>query len=163
MLHYRIYTKTSSMTHFQQKIGNFLNLESLGMAYNNFILMALSSELGKLKKLKFLWMSTVNLISAIRESFTNLSSLDHLDFSSNNLNNSIPFELLSLIWVFYSYIRTNWFDWTRSNSISRWINWLDQYQKISKIYNSWRFWIYIPRWNPTRFRYNSKSEDFYIV
>ncbi|KAA8521865.1 hypothetical protein F0562_012513 [Nyssa sinensis] len=81
---------------FPAEIGNLSNLEVLGMAYNDFVPMAIPPEFGKLKKLKFMWMSATNLINEIPESFSNLSRLEHLDLAMNNLHGAIPLGLFSL-------------------------------------------------------------------
>ncbi|KAA8521863.1 hypothetical protein F0562_012515 [Nyssa sinensis] len=50
---------------FPAEIDNLSNIEVLGMAYNDFVPMAIPPEFGKLKKLKFMWMSVTNLINEI--------------------------------------------------------------------------------------------------
>ena len=74
------------------EVGNLSNLKHLAMAYNHRLAPStLPKELfGALNKLKFLWMRDMNLMGGIPESFNNLSSLEHVDLSFNNLNGSIP-------------------------------------------------------------------------
>ena len=74
------------------EVGNLSNLEHLAMAYNQRLAPStIPKELfGALNKLKFLWIRDMNLMGGIPESFNNLSSLEHVDLSFNNLNGSIP-------------------------------------------------------------------------
>ncbi|PON71366.1 Serine/threonine protein kinase [Trema orientale] len=79
------------------EIGNLSNLEALRLAYNvRLVRSPIPPELGKLKRLKILWMTVSNLIGEIPESFAGLSSLEYLDLSGNNLVGSIPSGLFML-------------------------------------------------------------------
>lgn len=81
---------------FPAEIGDLLQLENLLMAYCGFSPTVIPTEFGKLKRLKFLWMTETNLIGAIPESLSNLSSLEKLDLSGNDLSGMIPQGLFSL-------------------------------------------------------------------
>ncbi|XP_022132218.1 receptor-like protein kinase HSL1 [Momordica charantia] len=79
------------------EIGNLSNLETLKMAYNTLLVPSpIPQDFGKLKKLKYLWLTKSNLISEIPESILDILSLEHLDLSCNNLVGSIPAALFSL-------------------------------------------------------------------
>ncbi|KAF5458956.1 hypothetical protein F2P56_022948 [Juglans regia] len=78
---------------FPPEIGNLSNLEELGLAYNSKMVPMLPSEFGKLKKLKFLWMTATNLIGEIPNTIGDMEALEHLDLSQNNLTGKIPDSL----------------------------------------------------------------------
>ncbi|KAJ1375344.1 Serine/threonine-protein kinase, active site [Sesbania bispinosa] len=93
---------------FPKEIGNLSNLETLGMAYNDkFLPMVIPFEFGKLKSLRFMWMSRCNLIGEITESLGNLKSLEQLDLSMNNLTGSIPSSLFLLRNLTFLYLYHN--------------------------------------------------------
>ncbi|GKV03471.1 hypothetical protein SLEP1_g15763 [Rubroshorea leprosula] len=81
---------------FPGEIGNLSNLELLWMANNGFVRMKIPNRFTQLKKLRNLWMRATNLIGQIPEGFANISSLEWLDLSENNLEGPIPSRLLML-------------------------------------------------------------------
>ncbi|XP_051119564.1 receptor-like protein kinase HSL1 [Andrographis paniculata] len=81
---------------YPAEISNLRNLENLRMAYNDFSMASIPPEFGKLKNLKYLWMTQANAFGGIPESFSNLSSLMHLDLSMNNMEGEIPGGIFSL-------------------------------------------------------------------
>ncbi|XP_077217682.1 uncharacterized protein LOC143852164 [Tasmannia lanceolata] len=90
------------------EIGNLINLENLGLANNPFTAVRIPPEFGQLKKLKFLWMRSINLIGEIPEAFENMAELQQLDLSKNQLSGKIPiglFRLKNLMFVYLYYNR----------------------------------------------------------
>ncbi|KAL0327526.1 UNVERIFIED_CONTAM: Receptor-like protein kinase [Sesamum angustifolium] len=81
---------------YPMEISNLVNLENLGLAYNDFSPAAIPPEFGKLRSIKFIWMTEVNLVGEIPENLTNLLSLEHLDLSSNDMEGEIPGGLFLL-------------------------------------------------------------------
>ncbi|KAL0447430.1 UNVERIFIED_CONTAM: Receptor-like protein kinase [Sesamum latifolium] len=81
---------------YPMEISNLVNLENLGLAYNDFSPAAIPPEFGKLRSIKFIWMTDTNLVGEIPENFTNLLSLERLDLSSNDMEGEIPGGLFLL-------------------------------------------------------------------
>ncbi|XP_054793274.1 receptor-like protein kinase 5 [Prosopis cineraria] len=93
---------------FPKEIGSLSNLEILRLAYNDkFVPMAIPSEFGNLRNLRFIWMTACNLIGEIPESFANLTNLVQLDLSANNLTGSIPSRMFSLKNLQFLYLYYN--------------------------------------------------------
>ncbi|GFZ08530.1 kinase family with leucine-rich repeat domain-containing protein [Actinidia rufa] len=93
---------------FPVEIGNLTNLRYLKMAYNDLFLPAkVPSEFGKLKNLKFLWMTSCNLIGEIPDTLSNIFGLEHLDLSRNNLQGPIPKGLFQLTNLSIVYLYRN--------------------------------------------------------
>ncbi|XP_057466709.1 LRR receptor-like serine/threonine-protein kinase HSL2 [Actinidia eriantha] len=93
---------------FPVEIGNLTNLRYLKMAYNDLFLPAkVPSEFGKLKNLKFLWMTSCNLIGEIPDTLSNIFGLEHLDLSRNNLQGPIPKGLFQLKKLSIVYLYRN--------------------------------------------------------
>ncbi|KAK6913123.1 hypothetical protein RJ641_022724, partial [Dillenia turbinata] len=73
---------------FSENIANLSNLEVWTLAYNElFVPSPIPEKFGNLRNLKYLWMTSANLIGGIPESFGNLVNLD---LAMNFLTGSIP-------------------------------------------------------------------------
>ncbi|XP_078435069.1 uncharacterized protein LOC144706068 [Wolffia australiana] len=81
---------------FPRQIGDLAELEYLCLAYNPFSPTAIPSEFGRMKNLRYLWISDSSLIGDIPETIGDLSKLEHLDLSSNSLSGEIPAKILQL-------------------------------------------------------------------
>ncbi|KAL0685975.1 hypothetical protein Bca4012_052823 [Brassica carinata] len=83
---------------FPSEIGDLTELEELRMSYNDKLLPAkIPAEFGKLKKLRYLWLTEMNLIGEISAvDFRSLTDLEHVDLSVNKLTGRIPDGLLGL-------------------------------------------------------------------
>ncbi|XP_062164555.1 receptor-like protein kinase HSL1 [Alnus glutinosa] len=93
---------------FPRDIGNLSNLEVLRMAYNDkFVPAPIPPEFGRLRKLRFMWMTVTNLIGEIPENISGLPSLEHLDLARNNLVGAIPSGLFLLKNLSYVYLFHN--------------------------------------------------------
>jgi hypothetical protein len=77
-------------------IGNLSELESLHLNGNGTLTGTLPSELGNLKKLKFLEANSNKFTGSIPASFGNLTNLEDLRLYNNQLSGSIPTELGNL-------------------------------------------------------------------
>ncbi|CAD6247397.1 unnamed protein product [Miscanthus lutarioriparius] len=71
-------------------IGNLTQLETLTLASNPFTPGPIPDEFGKLKKLKMLWMSGMNLTGGIPGKLSSLTELTLLALYDNNLEGEIP-------------------------------------------------------------------------
>nr|XP_043628576.1 receptor-like protein kinase HSL1 [Erigeron canadensis] len=89
------------------EIGNLSNLETLGLAYNEFADPVIPVEFGNLNKLKVLWMPESNLVGEIPESLSNLVMLVNLDLSLNYLEGEIPQGLFMLGSLEHMYLYKN--------------------------------------------------------
>lgn len=79
------------------EIGDLSNLEFLSLGQNNALPPTqFPQSFTQLKKLKTLWMSSMNLIGKIPESFGEMMSLEELDLSQNQLSGHIPSGLFTL-------------------------------------------------------------------
>ncbi|XVF49102.1 hypothetical protein PTKIN_Ptkin03bG0241500 [Pterospermum kingtungense] len=80
------------------EIGNLSNLEFLGLAYNSKLLPSkyLPSSFKQLKKLKKLWMTQANLLGEVPEVIGDMTALEALDLSQNELTGNIPAYLFLL-------------------------------------------------------------------
>src|SRR5690606_13598144 len=69
-----------------ESIGNFTNLEHLGLS-GNYFTGQLPSSVGNLERLKVLWMGTSSIVqqSGIPEVIQNLDSLESVNFQMNGL------------------------------------------------------------------------------
>nr|XP_016440497.1 PREDICTED: receptor-like protein kinase HSL1 [Nicotiana tabacum] len=92
---------------FPAEIGDLTNLESLILNLNKFAPQEIPSSFTKLKKLKNIWMSEINLIGEIPESIGNMSALEFLDLSMNGLSGSIPNSLFQPKNLTIVYLYTN--------------------------------------------------------
>ncbi|XP_056698869.1 receptor-like protein kinase HSL1 [Spinacia oleracea] len=92
---------------FPSELGDLENLETLVLAYNPFTPTKLPENFGKLKNLKFLWMTQCNLIGEIPKSFADLASLEHLDLVDNSLEGGIPSGLFLLKNLEFLYLYQN--------------------------------------------------------
>ncbi|CAN6850223.1 unnamed protein product [Brassica oleracea] len=83
---------------FPSEIGDLSELEELRMSYNDKLLPAkIPAEFGKLKKLRYLWLTEMNLFGEISAvDFGSLTDLEHVDLSVNKLTGRIPDGLLGL-------------------------------------------------------------------
>ncbi|ESQ32127.1 hypothetical protein EUTSA_v10003585mg [Eutrema salsugineum] len=83
---------------FPSEIGDLSELEELRLAYNDKFLPAeIPTEFGKLKKLKYLWLTEINLIGEIPAVvFENMTDLEHVDLAANKLSGRIPDVLFGL-------------------------------------------------------------------
>ncbi|XP_066321562.1 receptor-like protein kinase HSL1 [Miscanthus floridulus] len=71
-------------------IGNLTQLETLTLASNPFAPGPVPNEFGKLKKLKMLWMSGMNLTGGIPANLSSLTELTTLALHVNKLHGEIP-------------------------------------------------------------------------
>ncbi|GAA0154306.1 transmembrane signal receptor [Lithospermum erythrorhizon] len=94
---------------FPEDIVNLSNLVELKMDYNDFFPSKIPQSFGKLSKLKFIYMTTTNLVGEIPESFANLSSLVELDLSLNSMEGKIPDGLLLMKNLSHLYLYKNRF------------------------------------------------------
>ncbi|KAG9449079.1 hypothetical protein H6P81_009044 [Aristolochia fimbriata] len=78
------------------QIGGLPNLETLALAINPFPPTTIPPDFGRLKKLKYLWMTGTNLIGEIPDIFSNLTDLEHIDLTDNKLTGNIPPALFQL-------------------------------------------------------------------
>ncbi|EFH48446.1 predicted protein [Arabidopsis lyrata subsp. lyrata] len=83
---------------FPSEIGDLVELEELRLAVNDkFTPAKIPTEFRKLKKLKYMWLSEMNLIGEISAVvFENMTGLKHVDLSGNNLTGRIPDVLFGL-------------------------------------------------------------------
>ncbi|CAD5332710.1 unnamed protein product [Arabidopsis thaliana] len=83
---------------FPSEIGDLSELEELRLALNDkFTPAKIPIEFGKLKKLKYMWLAEMNLIGEISPVvFENMTDLEHVDLSVNNLTGRIPDVLFGL-------------------------------------------------------------------
>ncbi|XP_010454934.1 PREDICTED: receptor-like protein kinase 5 [Camelina sativa] len=83
---------------FPSEIGDLSELEELRLALNDkFTPAKLPTEFGKLKKIRYMWLSEMNLIGEISAvGFENMTDLIHVDLSVNNLTGRIPDGLFGL-------------------------------------------------------------------
>ncbi|CAN8277242.1 unnamed protein product [Cochlearia groenlandica] len=83
---------------FPPEIGDLSELEELRLATNDKLSPAkIPAEFGRLKKMKFLWLSQMNLIGEISAVvFENMTDLVHVDLSDNKLSGRIPSNLFGL-------------------------------------------------------------------
>ncbi|XP_057525017.1 receptor-like protein kinase HSL1 [Amaranthus tricolor] len=102
---------------FPIELGNLENLERLELAYNSFSSMSLPKEFGNLKNLKFIWMTSCNLIGEIPQYFANLTRLEHIDLAKNDLVGEIPSGLFLLKNMTYMYLYTNMLSGSLPSSI----------------------------------------------
>ncbi|XP_059461694.1 receptor-like protein kinase HSL1 [Corylus avellana] len=92
---------------FPREIGNLSNLEVLFMAYNEFVPAPIPVDFGRLRKLRFMWMTMTNLVGGIPENISSLPSLEHLNLARNNLVGAIPSGLFLLKNLSYVYLFHN--------------------------------------------------------
>ncbi|CAN6441308.1 unnamed protein product [Victoria cruziana] len=78
------------------EIGNLQSLTMLVLAFNPFSPAEIRPEIGRLKRLKYLYMRAMNLNGPIPESFGELTTLEWLDVSQNELTGSIPAGIFTL-------------------------------------------------------------------
>ncbi|EOA19883.1 hypothetical protein CARUB_v10000132mg [Capsella rubella] len=105
---------------FPSEIGDLSELEELRLALNDkFTPAKLPTEFGKLKKLKYMWLSEMNLIGEISAVvFENMTDLIHVDLSVNNLTGRIPDDLFGLKNLTELYLYANHFTGEIPKSIS---------------------------------------------
>ncbi|XP_010536218.1 PREDICTED: receptor-like protein kinase HSL1 [Tarenaya hassleriana] len=94
---------------FPTEIGDLSELEELRLAYNDKFLPAkIPAGFGKLKKLRYLWFTEMNLIGEIPSVvFENLTALEHVDLSVNNLTGRIPETIFELKNLTHLYLYAN--------------------------------------------------------
>ncbi|XP_031488016.1 receptor-like protein kinase HSL1 [Nymphaea colorata] len=78
------------------EIGDLQNLAVLILAFNPFSPAEIRPEIGRLKRLSYLYLRYMNLIGPIPESFDTLTVLERLDVCQNQLTGSIPAGILRL-------------------------------------------------------------------
>ncbi|ERN15174.1 receptor-like protein kinase HSL1 [Amborella trichopoda] len=89
------------------EIGNLLNLSELLLAYNPFPPAKILPEIGRLKKLTYLWMKENNLVGEMPDFYGNLTELRQLDLCNNRLSGKIPRSLMSLKKLEFLYLSYN--------------------------------------------------------
>ncbi|XP_031487441.1 receptor-like protein kinase HSL1 [Nymphaea colorata] len=78
------------------EIGELQNLAMLVLAFNPFRPAEIRPEIGRLKRLRYLYMREMNLIGPIPMSFGNLTALERLDVCQNKLTGSISAGIFRL-------------------------------------------------------------------
>ncbi|XP_062223615.1 receptor-like protein kinase 5 [Phragmites australis] len=88
-------------------IGNLVELETLTLACNPFAPGSIPGEFSKLKKLKTIWLSGMNLTGVIPEALSVLSELTVLALYQNKLHGDIPAWVWKLQKLQYLYLYAN--------------------------------------------------------
>ncbi|KAL6001481.1 hypothetical protein ACLOJK_007219 [Asimina triloba] len=89
-------------------LGDLPNLELLFLADLSAAAPSpIPPQFGRLQKLKFLWISSANLVGEIPPSLANLTDLVQLDLSQNSLTGDIPRDLFKLEKLKYVYLYAN--------------------------------------------------------
>ncbi|CAA7396163.1 unnamed protein product [Spirodela intermedia] len=81
---------------FPKELGEMAALEYLSLAINPFRSTMIPPELGRMKKLKFLWISQASLVGPIPETIGDLTELEHLNLAMNNLSGTVPAKIWQL-------------------------------------------------------------------
>ena len=90
-------------------IGNLTGLETLTLADNPFSPGPIHKEFGNLKNLKMLWLSGMNLIGGIPDTFSSLTELTTLALYENSVGGEIPAWVWKLPKLELLYLYTNSF------------------------------------------------------
>ncbi|XP_010519877.1 PREDICTED: receptor-like protein kinase 5 [Tarenaya hassleriana] len=92
------------------EIGDLSELEELRLGKNDkFLAGNIPVEIGKLKKLRVLRLDEMNLVGEmLAVVFENLTALQHLDFSANNLSGPIPDVIFQLKNLTHLYLFSNY-------------------------------------------------------
>jgi Leucine-rich repeat (LRR) protein len=96
-------TNSFNGTYPGSAIGNLTKLETLTLASNPFSPGPIPHQFGKLKNLKELWLSGMNLTGGIPDTLSSLTELTILALYENNLGGEIPpwvWKLQKLEWLF---------------------------------------------------------------